>query len=73
MLGFVLAVPADVKADCEGNRHCIGVFKSYRTLEADYVVGQGDVVVRTLHGFFHHAEGLLVAAAEANLGRIHEH
>ena len=72
MFGLALSVPANIKSYGQGNRHGIGIFEGNSTFQADNVIGQGNVVIRALHGFFHHTKGVAVLSAESDFGGVHE-
>ena len=73
MLGFLLAVPADIQTDSQRYGHGIGILESHGAFESDHVVGQRNMIIRTLHSLLHHPQRFVVLAAEPHLGRVHEY
>ena len=68
--GSVVAVD---QAYCHGNRKGIAVLECNGTLQPFHIVGEGYMVVRGLHGLFHHSYSGCIFSAERNFGLVVEY
>ena len=61
------------QADGHGDGQGITVLKGDSAFEAFNVVGQGDVIIGSLHRFLHHLEGCGILSAESYFAVVVKH